>query len=155
MVPLAVLRDAKVTMFLADYAQVADGKLNTIGGGWTIIGQPQVPYYIAMLIEMPWTSAGVRHTLKLELIDDEGCAVTVRTPEGNDEPVTIAGQFDLAPAVGLKRGTPLVLPAALPIPPFPLAPGGRYEWRLEVNGQTHEDWRIGFSTRPDAQSNVG
>jgi hypothetical protein len=25
----------KVTMLLADYAQVAEGKLNIVGGGWT------------------------------------------------------------------------------------------------------------------------
>jgi hypothetical protein len=55
----------------------------------------------------------------------------------------------------VKRGTPLQVPAAIPVPPYDVPPGGRYEWRLEINGQTDEDWRIGFSTRPAAQSNVG
>jgi hypothetical protein len=150
-----MVKETKVTMFLAEHAQVAEGKLNVIGGGWTVIGQPQVPYYIAMLIEMPWSSAGVKHTVKLELIDDEGRPVTVETPEGNEEPVVIAGQFDVAPALGTKRGTPLVLPSAVAVPPYPLTPGARFEWRLEVNGDTHEDWRVGFSTQPEAQSNVG
>jgi hypothetical protein len=104
---------------------------------------------------MPWNAAGVSHTVKLELIDNDGNSVEVTTPEGKKASVQINGQFGLTPGLGLKRGTPLVMPAAIPVPAFDIPPGGRYEWRLEVNGQTHEDWRIGFSTRPEAQSNVG
>jgi len=104
---------------------------------------------------MPWNSAGVKHTVKLELIDADGSAVTVTTPEGDHAPVQTAGQFGMTPTLGAKRGTPLVMPAAVPVPPYEIPSGGRYEWRLEINGQTHEDWRIGFSTRPDARSDVG
>jgi hypothetical protein len=31
--------------------------------------------------------------------------------------------------------------------PLPLPPGGRYEWRLSINQESHEDWRLPFSTR--------
>jgi hypothetical protein len=30
---------------------------------------------------------------------------------------------------------------------IPLEPGGRYEWRLSVDGEGDEDWRLGFSVR--------
>jgi hypothetical protein len=33
--------------------------------------------------------------------------------------------------------------------------GGHYEWRLMIDEETHEDWRLGFNTRPVAQSDVG
>jgi hypothetical protein len=29
----------------------------------------------------------------------------------------------------------------------PLAPGRRYEWRLEIDGETQDDWRVTFQTR--------
>jgi hypothetical protein len=27
-----------------------------------------------------------------------------------------------------------------------------FEWRVEIDGETHQDWRLGFNTRPEAQS---
>jgi hypothetical protein len=32
--------------------------------------------------------------------------------------------------------------------PQPIPPGGRYEWRLTVDEESDEDWRLAFSTRP-------
>jgi hypothetical protein len=120
-----------------------------------VTGPAPQSYFIGLLIEMPWNSAGIRHTVKLELIDSDGSPVVVTTAEGDQAPVQIAGQFGMTPSLEIKRGTPLVMPAAILVPPFDIPADGRYEWRLEVNGETDEDWRIGFSTRPDAQSNVG
>jgi hypothetical protein len=37
---------------------------------------------------------------------------------------------------------------ALNFAPLPIPPGGRFEWRLSINGETDEDWRLSFSTRP-------
>jgi hypothetical protein len=147
-----VLRQTKATLMLADYAQVADGKLNLIGGGWTISGPRLAPFAIAGLIEMPWEAAGELHTARLELIDDQGRPVLVETDEG-EQPLVIEAQFDLAPSPGIRRGTPLTMPIAINLsPPPPIPPGGRYEWRLEVDGETHEEWRIGFSTRADPEA---
>jgi hypothetical protein len=145
-----VLRQTKATLMLADYAQTADGKLNVIGGGWTITGPRLSPFALVALIEMPWDAAGERHTARFELIDDQGRPVLVETEEG-EQPLTIEAQFDLAPSPGVKRGTPLTMPIAINLsPPPPIPPGGRYEWRLDVDGETHEEWRIGFNTRPEA-----
>jgi hypothetical protein len=32
--------------------------------------------------------------------------------------------------------------------PIPLQHGARFEWRLTIDGKAHEDWSLGFSTRP-------
>lgn len=147
------MRTTKVTMMLADHAQAADGKLNIIGGGWTVTGPGPVPFAIALSIEMPWQAAGVEHSFKLELVDDEGVPVEVPTADGGSAPLVIQGPVPLAIPPGMKRGTPLTTGIAInfsPAPPIP--PGGRYEWRLEVDGETAEDWRLGFSTRPMSQS---
>src|SRR4029077_19300015 len=36
----------KVTMLLADFAQVADGKLTVVGGGWSLTGPEPTPFGI-------------------------------------------------------------------------------------------------------------
>ena len=48
---------------------------------------------------------------------------------------------------GVKPGTSIDVPLAITVGPLPLPPGGRYEWRLSINEESHEDWRLPFSTR--------
>ena len=52
----------------------------------------------------------------------------------------------------MRPGTAFPFPVPINSGPIPLEPGQHYEWRLLVNSQAHEDWRLAFSTRPDAQS---
>jgi hypothetical protein len=142
----------RVTMMLADHAQAADGKLNVIGGGWSVTGPGPVPFAIAMIFEVPWNLANREHRFRLELIDRDGNAVIAGTPEG-DQPIALEGGFEVGRPPGTPVGTPFTMPVAINVPsPPPIPPGGRYEWRLEVNGETREDWRLGFATRPDSQS---
>ena len=58
-------------MLLADFAQVSDGKLTVVGGGWSLTGPDPVPFGIAILIRVPWDQANQRHVMRLELLDDE------------------------------------------------------------------------------------
>lgn len=134
-------------MLLADHAQVAEGKLNIIGGGWTVSGPEPTPFAIALVFEVPWDQANEEHRFRLELVDQDGRAVEVDTPEGQ-QPLFIDAGFEVGRPPGLKRGTPLALPVALNMGPQPIPPGGRYEWRLTVNGDSDENWRLPFSTRP-------
>jgi hypothetical protein len=32
---------------------------------------------------------------------------------------------------------------------LPLDPGGRYEWRLSIDGEVDDDWRLAFSVREE------
>ncbi len=137
----------KVAMLLADYAQVADGKLNVIGGGWSIAG-PGAPFAIALDVKVPWDQTNMQHTLRLELVDADGQPVMIETPDG-EQPLVIEGQFEVGRPAGVKPGTPIDCAAAFNFAPGPpLAPGGRYEWRLSIDGETDEDWTLPFSTRP-------
>jgi hypothetical protein len=138
-------------MVLADYAQVADGKLNLIGGGWSFCGPNVAPFAIGLIIEVPWHLTNRQHHFRLELIDRDGNPVLVPAEDG--EPVAVEGDLEVGRPPGVPAGTPF--PAALAVnfsPPPPLSPGIRFEWRLLINGETHEDWRLGFSTRPMTQS---
>jgi hypothetical protein len=138
----------KVTMLLADHAQAAEGKLNIIGAGWTVVGPGPAPFAIAILFEVPWDRANEQHAFRLELVDSDGDAVVVATPDG-EEALVIEGQFEVGRPPGIKRGTPLPFPLAINMGPQPIPPGGRYEWRLTVDEESDEDWRLAFSTRPD------
>jgi hypothetical protein len=137
----------KVTMMLADHAQAAGGKLFISGGGWSITGPDPTPGAIAMDIKVPWDERDLEHRLVLELVDQDGEPVLVPTPQG-ERPLTIETVLKLQGGFDVKPGTPLDAPLALNYGPMPIPPGGRYEWRLTVNGDTREDWRLPFTTRP-------
>lgn len=144
------LRKAKVTLVLAQAAQVADGLLNVLGAGWnqTVVGTPCA---IGVIAELPWEAIGEKHRFRLELLDDQGKAVVLPTPPAGElKPVVLEGEFEVAPKPGTKRGTPMSWPLAINLGPMPLDGGKRYEWRLEIDGETHEDWRLGFSTLPSS-----
>jgi len=136
----------KVTLLLADFAQAVNGKLYIMGGGWSIIGPDPTPMAIAIKIEVPWNQTNRNHNVKLELLDSDYHAVLVPTPAGNT-PLIIGGDFEVGRPPGLIQGTPMDVPYAFNIAPLPLEPGKRYVWKLTIDGETKEDWQVGFSTR--------
>ncbi len=141
----------KVTMLLADYANVADGKLTVVGGGWSLTGPEPVPFGIAILVHVPWDQANRRHVLRLELLDADGNPVVVGTEDGEESVVFFDDvEFEVGRPAGLKPGTALDFPLAVNSGPLPLEPGHRYEWRLAVDGETDDDWRLPFTVRLSA-----
>ena len=136
-------------MLLADYAQAADGKLNIIGGGWSVTGPAPTAFAIAIDIKVPWDQTNRPHVMRLELVDADGQPVLVPTPDG-EQPVVVESTFEVGRPPGLKAGTPIDVPLALNFGAMPIPPGGRYEWRLTIDDESHEDWRLSFSTRPAA-----
>jgi hypothetical protein len=138
----------KVTMMLADAAQAVEGKLYILGGGWSITGPEPAPSAIAVYIQVPWDRTNVQHNFRLELLDSDGQPVTAEGPDSSEEPIVIEGGFEVGRPAGLKPGTPIDVPLAVNIAPLPLPAGGRYEWRLSIDGEGSEDWSLPFSTRP-------
>jgi hypothetical protein len=138
----------RATLLLADSAQVADGKLYVLGGGWNVTGPQPTPFALAMLIEVPWDRANEEHRLRVECLDADGRPVLVPQPDGSEEPLFFEAGFEIGRPPGLKPGSALNVPLAVNLPRQPLAPNSRYEWRLSIDGETDEDWRVAFSTRP-------
>jgi hypothetical protein len=141
------MNDLKVSLMLADHAQVADGKLYIAGGGWSVTGPDPIPFAIALDIKVPWHAINIEHRFLLELLDADGRPVDVETPEG-PAAMRIEGTFQATPAPGVKPGVSIDVPVAFNLPPQAIPPGGRYEWRFSIDGETDEDWRLVFSTRP-------
>ncbi|EFC82243.1 hypothetical protein FrEUN1fDRAFT_4632 [Parafrankia sp. EUN1f] len=58
-------------MILCDAAQVSEGKLYILGGGWNLVGPSPAPSALGLLIEVPWDRANSPFTLQLELHDQD------------------------------------------------------------------------------------
>ena len=66
-------------LILADAAQVADGKLYLLGGGWDRIAVQGLPAVhmagIAVGVLVPWSETNTPQTLTLTIEDEDGAAV--------------------------------------------------------------------------------
>jgi hypothetical protein len=135
-------------MLLCDHAQVAEGKLFVSGGGWTVTTAGQAPMGVAVLIQVPWDRSNRDITFALTLRDSDGNPVIGQVIDGVPTPISLQGDFQVGRPPGVAPGSSLAVPLAVNLPPPPLEPGKRYEWTLELDGDSHEDWTLPFSTRP-------
>ena len=135
--------EMRVLLMLADAAQVADNKLFILGGGLAIIPATPAPLAIAAKIDVPWDRADRRHDWQLELLDADGMPVMI-----SDRPVLVAGQFEVGRSEHLLPGSPLPMPLAVNFTGLQLTPGGRFAWRIIIDGDTEPDWQVAFSVAP-------
>jgi len=140
----------RVTMLLCDAAQVSEGKLYILGGGWSITGPDPVPSAVALKIDVDWNEAGAAHHWELFLEDADGRPVMVQTPDGSQQPVEVRGEFTVAHPPGVPEGSPVDVALAVNLGPIPLQPSTRFVWRLTIDGQELAGAQLGFSTRPPA-----
>ena len=124
-----------VTMILADSAQVADGKLYILGGGWSITGPEPMPSAVAIKVSVDWHEFNTGHHWELFLEDADGQPVTFETPEGTQS-IEVRGDFSASSPVGVPVGTPVDVPIAVNFGPIPLAAESRFAWRLVIDGDT-------------------
>lgn len=63
----------KATLLLADYADLANGKLGVIGGGITwFYAQSSVPLSVAVLIDAEASDANKEYPIRLRIVDKGG-----------------------------------------------------------------------------------
>jgi hypothetical protein len=137
-------------MLLADAAQVADGKLYILGGGWSITGPEAVPSAVAIKVGVDWHEFDAQHHWELFLEDADGNLVTFDTPEGAQS-IEVRGDFSASEPSGVPVGTPVDVPIAVNFGPIPLAAGSRYTWRLVIDGESLVGADVSFTTRPPAE----
>jgi hypothetical protein len=140
------VKKVRVTMLLCDAAQVADGKLYVLGGGWSLIGPDPTPTAIALKIDVEWIEADRTHHWELFLVDEDGQSVVAETPDGV-QPIEVRGDFEVSRPEEVRVGSPIDVALALNFGPLPLRAGARYTWRLSIDGDSGEDWELSFSTR--------
>jgi hypothetical protein len=118
------------TIILCDAAEVSNGKLYVLGGGWTHLLRPNqlTNVALAMVIRVSLEEASKQHKLEVSLLREDGEPVRV-----GDDPVRVEGAFEVGRAAGVKPGSELVAPVALQ---FGLVlPPGDYVWELLINGE--------------------
>jgi hypothetical protein len=134
-------------MLLADSAQVAEGKLFILGGGWSQIGPDPSPFAVAMKLEIPRHEARGTHHWELFLVDEDGHAIVIETDQG-PSPIELRGDLTLGEPEGMLPGEPLDVPMAINFGPMPFVPGSRLTWRLTVDGEAIPGGTLTFNVRP-------
>ena len=136
-----------VTMLLADSAQVAEGKLYILGGGWSLSGPEPVPSAVAIKVEVDTHEFDRMHHWELFLEDADGQLVQFESPEG-PQTIEIRGDFSASAPDGVPAGTPVDVPIAVNLGPIPLRPNSRFTWRLVIDGESLTGATASFTTRP-------
>ena len=136
--------------FIADHAQALGGKLYVMGAGWNLTGPQPAPCALGGLLELDWHEANQPRIVRIELLTEDGKPVAVPTPTGQ-QPAVVEVNAEVGRPPGLRAGTTFNVPIAVNLGPLPIPPGGQYVWRFSIDGETREEWRLPFSTRPAPQ----
>jgi len=118
-------------MLLCDHAQVANGKLYVLGGGWTTVATPDspIPVALAVVLMVDWTATNEKHQLLTKLIDDDGQPV-----ELGGIPIQNGGEFEVGRPPGTKAGSAITQPMVFKFEGLPL-PAGGYVFELTVDDE--------------------
>ena len=134
----------RASVWLANFAKVSDGMVDTMGAGWTQIGPGPVSFFVAGLLSCEWHELNVRHETKLELLDADGEAVP--HPE-NRNPIVASFEWEVGKPPGTKAGASLNAPFVIPFGAFELEEGEQYVVVVSVDGEGREEWRLPFTVR--------
>ena len=132
----------EVTVLLADFAQVADGKLYVLGGGWSLCGPGPFTHALAVKVGVPWTETNQGHQLEAVLVDEDLHPVALGEPP---EEIRFVTEFEVGRPPGLPAGSLIDVPMAVNLGPLQLAPGRGYLWSVRIDGEEME--RAGFRVR--------
>ena len=127
--------EPKVTILLADAAQISDGKLNMLGAGWSIINTPTGPFCVVVHAQVPWTMTNTKMAWSLDLIDSDGHPVLLEESQG---PIHMEGFLEAGRPAGMESGTTIYVPFVFPFLGMPLDPG-KYEWHFKLD-ETDESY---------------
>jgi hypothetical protein len=132
---------------VADFVQLAEGKLNSIGAGWTLTGPGVSNFGLGGWIEVEWNDFNTPHLTRLTLQDADGRVVI----GGNGGPVDLPGGFNITPGPDHPVGLPIKWPVAIMFLGMMLQPGSQYRFVLSVDDKPVAS--VGFSTRALASVN--
>jgi hypothetical protein len=118
-------------MLLCDAAQEVGGKLYVLGGGFSVVNALPgglTNLALAVKINVPWDQTNRKVKIEAALMTDDGDRVDLGAG-----PIGAAGEFEVGRPPGVKPGSDIGVPLALPFPGLKLPLGG-YRWEFSVNG---------------------
>ena len=140
----------KVTMLLADAAQVAENKLYVLGAGWHVTSAPSGPCAIGLVVDIEWEETNKQHEAVLELVDADGQPVLLPGPAGETGSLRISVSFEAGRPPGARPGAITSVPLAINFGPLPLPADQQFQWRATIDGDINLTATWSFSTRGPA-----
>lgn len=134
----------RAKILLADSAEVREGLLFILGGGWSEVGPASQMFAIAGILDVEWDETNAQHSAVFTIEEEDGAPLMVPTPTG-DQPFKIITQFEIGRPPGSPRGRSFNVPVAIPILPIPWTPGLRYVLILKIDDVELD--RLKFSVR--------
>lgn len=128
--PIDELSIKPVAFLLADYAEIVNNKLYTMGAGWDRLSLPEgnLTYRaisFGVVLRVPWTAANQRHTWELRLTNDDGKDMLDPSP---------SGEFETGRPAGSIEGAPSNMMFAFTLANYTFPSVGSYSARLSVDG---------------------
>lgn len=159
----------KVSILLADKgtANPQSGTLNLLNIGWTHTALRPIPiptapglqptvqlmtpaHAIAVFLEVDHQHCNRPLQLVLSLVTEDGESVSVSGPAG-PQPMRLTQSIVVPSPPRVPIGSPGTASTLIEIVPgLPLQPG-TYNWRVEIDGETDENWRARFYVLPSPQ----
>jgi len=134
----------RVDAFLADSAEVVQGKIYALGAGWNTIFVRSFPAVhrrlcVAATVHVPYTATNEPHRLELKLITEDGVAHPIgyrAGPEGAPQAVqAMAGEFTLGRPPLLVDGDEQVACFAFGIDAMRFDTAGMFSWVVSIDGE--------------------
>lgn len=115
---------------LCDFAEAVNGKLYIMGGGWTVVLRPNTPtsMSLAVKLDVPWDQTNRRHTFRASLLSQDSQPIS----NEQGEAIGAGGEFEVGRPAGIRPGSSITMPFAIPFGAIPLPPGA-YRWQLDVD----------------------
>jgi hypothetical protein len=128
-------------LILADAAQVAEGKLYLLGGGWDRMAVNVLPAVqsigVAIGVVVPWNETNTSHTLRLTIEDEDGATIL--------QPVDV--QLEIGRPAGLTPGSDQRVTVAFNAH-IPLAKLGGYVVTAALENGAQKRLRFGVAPGP-------
>ncbi len=123
-------------MLLANSAHLdQNGTVHALALGWTTTPTPTPQHALIVFVEVQWSEIGAQFPIRAELVDGDGNRVAQ-----TEENVINAQRNPVHP-----KGTAVTIPFVATIPALNLTVGQRYQWRVSIDGDMHEEWLAGFT----------
>ncbi len=132
----------RVDAFLADSAEVVQGKIYALGAGWNTIYVRQFPaahrrLAVAATVHVPFTATNASHKFELKLVTEDGVEYPIglrADSEGKPQPVRgMGGDFTLGRPPHLVDGDEQVASFAFTIDGLRFAEAGKFTWVISID----------------------
>lgn len=134
-----------VSVTLAEFLRVSEGKVDSLGTGWHTIGPEPRPFGVLATLQFELTDAPQEREFSLELVDSQGqpCGLA-----GNDEPFALFNTLALPSRQEHGRD---VLDTTMPmmLPPVELR-AGDHEFVVKIDGETRFGWSVALHVHAPA-----